>query len=62
MGISNDNKQFNSKQSNRMLDGFSRQVAGLFGDTLFALVVGVVCLFIFGTVVALIWDLVNKVL
>ncbi|MDA9981245.1 hypothetical protein N9H39_00590 [Gammaproteobacteria bacterium] len=39
-----------------------RQVAGLFGDTLFALVVSVVGLFIFGTVVALIWDLVNKIL
>ena len=39
-----------------------RQVAGLFGDTLFALVVGVVCLFVFGTVVAIIWDLVNKIL
>ncbi|MDB4378323.1 hypothetical protein N9Z41_00995 [bacterium] len=62
MGRHNDNKQFNSKQSNRMLDGFSRQVAGLFFDTLFALVAGVVCLFIFGTVVAIIWDLVNKIL
>ena len=40
----------------------AKQVAGLFGDTLFALIVGVVCLFVFGTVVALIWDLVNKIL
>jgi len=39
-----------------------RQVAGLFGDTLFALIIGVVGLFIFGTVVSIIWDLVNKVL
>jgi len=44
---------------NRQLN---KQVAGLFGDTLFALIVGVVCLFVFGTVVALIWDLVNKIL
>ena len=39
----------------------SKQVVGLFGDTLFALTVGVVCLFIFGAVVAVIWDLVNKI-
>jgi phosphotransferase system glucose/maltose/N-acetylglucosamine-specific IIC component len=50
MATNNDNKQL------------GRQVAGLFGDTLFALIVGVVCLFIFGAVVALIWDLVNKIL
>ena len=50
MGLDNDNKQL------------GRQVAGLFGDTLFALIVGVVGLFIFGTVVAIIWDLVNKIL
>jgi hypothetical protein len=50
MGLDNDNRQL------------GRQVAGLFGDTLFALIVGVVGLFIFGAVVAIIWDLVNKIL
>ena len=50
MPISNDNKQL------------GKQVAGLFGDTLFALIVGVVGLFIFGTVVSIIWDVVNKIL
>jgi hypothetical protein len=50
MATSNDNKEL------------GKQVAGLFGDTLFALVAGVVGLFIFGTVVSIIWDLVNKVL
>ena len=40
----------------------SKQVAGLFGDTLFALIVSVGGLFIFGAVVSIIWDLVNKVL
>lgn len=50
MGLDNDNKQL------------TKQVAGLFGDTLFALVVGVVGLFIFGAVVSIIWDVVNKVL
>jgi len=50
MPTSNNNKQL------------AKQVAGLFGDTLFALIVGVVCLFIFGTVIAIIWDLVNKIL
>lgn len=50
MSINNDNKQL------------GKQVAGLFGDTLFALIVGVVGLFIFGTVVSIIWDVVNKVL
>ena len=37
-----------------------KQVAGLFGDTLFALLAGVVCLFVLGTSVAVIWELVNK--
>ena len=46
-------------EDNRQLN---RQVAGLFGNVVFALIVGAVCLFIFGTVFALIWDLVNKVL
>jgi len=50
MGKHNDNKQL------------TKQVVGLFGDTLFALIIGVVGLFIFGAVVAIIWDLVNKVL
>lgn len=50
MPINNDNKQL------------GKQVAGLFGDTLFALTAGVVCLFIFGAVVSIIWDLVNKIL
>ena len=50
MPISNDNKQL------------GKQVAGLFGDTLFALVAGVVGLFIFGAVVSIIWDVVNKIL
>ena len=39
-----------------------KQVVGLFGDTLFALIVGVVGLFIFGTLVSIIWDVVNKIL
>lgn len=39
-----------------------KQVVGLFGDTLFALVVGVVCLFVFGTATAVIWEMVNKIL
>ena len=50
MGLDNDNKQL------------SRQVVGLFGDTLFALTAGVVGLFVFGVVVSVIWDLVNKIL
>ena len=40
----------------------SKQVAGLFGDTLFALVIGMVCLVGFGLVVNAIWGLVNKIL
>lgn len=43
-----DNKQLN------------KQVAGLFGDVLFGLIVGVVGLFVLGTAVAVIWDIVNK--
>ena len=39
-----------------------KQVAGLFGDVLFGLIVGVVGLFIFGAVVSIIWDVVNKIL
>ncbi len=50
MATNNDNKQL------------GKQVAGLLDDPLFALIVGVVGLFIFGTVVAIIWDLVNKIL
>jgi hypothetical protein len=50
MGLDNDNRQL------------GRQVAGLFGDTLFALVIGMVCLVGFGLVVNAIWGLVNKVL
>ena len=44
---------------NRQLN---KQVAGLFGDVLFGLIVGVVGLFIFGAVVSIIWDVVNKIL
>ena len=62
MGRHNDNKQFNSKQSNRMLDGFTKQVVGLFGDTLLDFVFGMVFLVGFGLVVNAIWYLVNKVL
>ena len=39
--------------------GLDNDNNGLFGDTLFA---GVVCLFVFGVVVNVIWDLVNKIL
>ena len=49
MASNNDNRQLN------------KQVAGLFGDTLFALVVGVVGLFVLGTAVAVIWDLINRI-
>ena len=41
---------------------FSKQVAGLFGDTLLDFVFGMVFLVGFGLVVNAIWYLVNKVL
>ena len=43
-------------KDNRQL---SKQVAGLFGDTLFALIVGVLCLFLLGGIVGAIWNLIN---
>ena len=44
------------------LDNDNKQLSRLFGDTLFALTAGVVGLFVFGVVVNVIWDLVNKIL
>ena len=36
----------------------TRQVLGLLGDTIVALIVGVLCLFILGGVVGAIWNLI----
>mgnify|MGYP003658756091 FL=1 len=36
----------------------TRQVLGLLGDTIVALIVGVLCLFILGGVVGTIWNLI----
>ena len=44
--MSDDNKQL------------TRQVLGLLGDTIVALIVGVLCLFILGGVVGTIWNLI----
>ena len=60
--MGDDNKQFNSKQSNRLLDGFSKRFVGLFGDILLDFVFGMVFLVGFGLVVNAIWGLVNKIL
>jgi hypothetical protein len=49
MATNNDNGQLN------------KQVAGLFGDVVFGLIVGVVGLFVLGTAVAVIWDLINRI-
>lgn len=49
MGTNNDNRQLN------------KQVAGLFGDVVFGLLVGVVGLFVLGAGVAVIWDLINRI-
>ena len=49
MATNNDNRQLN------------KQVAGLFGDVVFGLIVGVVGLFVLGTAVAVIWDLINRI-
>jgi hypothetical protein len=46
MATNNDNKQL------------AKQVAGIFGGVVIALAVG----FVFGTVVSIIWDLVNIIL
>ena len=35
----------------------AKQVLGLLGDTIFALIVGVLCLFVLGGVVGAIWNL-----
>jgi len=35
-----------------------KQVLGLLGDTIFALIVGVLCLFVLGGVVGAIWNLI----
>ncbi len=35
-----------------------KQVAGLLGDTIFALIVGMLCLFVLGGVVSAIWSLI----
>ena len=43
------------RDDNRQL---TRQVAGLLGDTVFALIVGVLCLFVLGGVVSAIWSLI----
>ena len=37
-----------------------KQVAGVFGDTVFALLIGMVGLFVLGGVVAVVWDIINK--
>ena len=49
MDTNNDNRQLN------------KQVAGLFGDVVFGLIVGVVGLFVLGAAVAVIWDLINRI-
>jgi len=36
----------------------SKQVLGLLGDTIFALIIGVLCLFVLGGVVGAIWNLI----
>lgn len=36
----------------------TKQVLGLLGDTIFALIVGVLCLFVLGGVVGAIWNLI----
>ena len=36
----------------------TKQVVGLVGDTIFALIAGVLCLFILGGVVSAIWSLI----
>ena len=36
----------------------TRQVLGLLGDTIVALIVGVLCLFVLGGVVGVIWNLI----
>ena len=36
----------------------AKQVAGLLGDTIFALIVGMLCLFVLGGVVSAIWSLI----
>lgn len=46
--VDKDNKQLYNK------------IAGMFGDTVFALLAGLVVVFIFGAAVAVIWDIVNK--
>ena len=36
----------------------TKQVLGMLGDTIFALIVGALCLFVLGGVVSLIWHLI----
>ena len=36
----------------------TKQVVGLFGDTVFALILGMLCLFVLGGVVSAIWSLI----
>jgi len=46
--IDKDNKQLYNK------------IGSMFGDTVFALLAGLVVVFIFGAAVAVIWDIINK--
>ncbi len=50
-GDNKRNQQVSSKQ-------LSKQVLGMLGDTIFALIVGVLCLFVLGGVVGAIWHLI----
>ncbi len=49
-----DNKR-NQQVSSRQL---AKQILGMLGDTIFALIVGVLCLFVLGGVVGAIWHLI----
>ena len=49
-----DNKR-NQQVSSRQL---AKQILGMLGDTIFALIVGVLCLFVSYGVISLIWHLI----